>query len=162
MKTSTVFHAGRFKNGSPSFWEKRKHNFAITLVELVCNYDFTPLRPCFLNRDPKIDKNLHMMFVIDIGHFIVRAVRNNTRNKIVYTLYVITDIKRDENDRFSIVGDEIFSSELFDDFEEKFGEDIIPVLEAALNKLDSETVDSNFTQPHKLYEKTALKESSNK
>lgn len=157
MSNSVILHAGRFKNGAPTFWEKRKDNKIQTLVELIASSEFEPLRPCFLNRDPKIKQYLHMMFVAEIGNFVVRALRNNISNKTIFTLFVITNIVKDEVGHFSIEADELYKSEILEDFTEKFGEEIDPFMDAANEKLDSETIDSLFTQPHKLYEKTAAK-----
>lgn len=151
MEKVTVFQAARSSQGLPAFWEKRNNSRFLTTVELICDENFKPKKPIFLNDNPSIEKCFHVLFIARQGDIIIKAVRSNSSNTVRFYMHVVTEIKQSDDQKFSLVCEDIFNSQLIDDFVEKFGKEIEPFLDAAFNKLDSDVIDTFYSAPHNLH-----------
>ena len=135
------------RNNLPGFWEKRDEKSMLTLVELISDDNFRPKKGIFINRTKNIDKKYHVIFVPKTGDIIAQVVRSNSTNTTRFYLFTVIQTFQDVGQKFFLQAEELGEFRSVNEAVEKFGEDCREFLVAAEAKLDSDTVNSFFTQP---------------
>lgn len=159
MKQLISLQGAHSKQGLPTYWEKRTSNPMLRTVELICNGDFSPKKPTFLNREPGIKKTFHAMFLVKTGDIIVQASQDNDGN-IAFYLMLVRFVETRDDGKFTIKASAEHSHVSDEFLSDEYGKTIIPVLEAAVAKLDSDAVETFYSQPHNLHERIAEKQNT--
>lgn len=142
-----IFQGAKTKKGLPAFWEKRQDsaNGFMQLTELISDENFAPKKVVFLNHTESMPKHLHAIFIAKIGDIITRVVNETKANKKLIEFYVITGFDEDERKTF-IQASKVYSGTSLEEIAEEYGENARLVAEAAIQKLDCETVVSFYCQ----------------